>query len=531
MKINKLQLLQIIRETQEMDIDEMATWKNPEARPLYDEDGKHVGFRMVTNLDNVQYVTNKQGKVVKQNIGPAVNVIFACQEDVNGFIESHQDLIQRIKEKEFPESDEFLQKDLVFTNVGCPLYRPHQRKWVDDAQTIPRKFYDENGNEIDITTRRYEVSGESLPLQEKINRDLKKILTDELMSDNDLENHLNDCSIPFFKVRVREYEDRHDIKNSNNRIHYGSDVFNLYESSNDLLRDVLNRSVGLESDVDKRETHIGRLRNEIYGHWDPKKKNEQKYEGLTEKYALEKRGFAEKNYDVNIMSRFDLLGERAGNTFNWRIKLRVTYGKKISIDKLINNINVNTFKVVEKSKEIEIDPNVLDENNYILKDAGVVNGLFELIREFKDELMSISTNDALEMARYFQFEVGDEMEVNETINKLIKTVINESGMKKKIRIKETDFNQVIINSVLKTMLTEEQYDDFITKHKENNEESELKPPNENNGQPKDEPGNENGQDSENSENLELTLGQDENGIFYIIKDGETDHPQIIAKTK
>lgn len=503
MKIEKNKLLQIVKESKQQ-IDEMAKWENPKSRPLFDAEGNHVGHRMRVNLDDPK--------------SPSINVIFTCEQDINEFIETHQELIQRIKENEFNDADENLQKELVFTNATCPKYRPHQKV---------KEYYDENGNLIpNVSGGRYQVSGEQLSAQENINRKLKSVLFEQLMMDKDLEQHMTDCSVPFFKVRERRYEDRHNIANSNDKIHYGSDVFNLYEATNDFLKDVLNKSVGLESDVEKRETHLARMRNKIYRNWEPTKKNQKKYLGLTPKYYLEAKGFTEKNYDVNILSRFDVIGERFGNQFVWLFKLKVTYGKKISVEALIKSQNVKTFKDVITRKEVEFEGNLDDNKENILSKPEVLNGLYEGLNEFKEELMSISTDDALEMANYFQFEVGEEMD--ESFDRLIKTVLKESGMKKKVRIKESDLIKLLSESIIKNILEQENFDDFITKTKENRDKYADEQQQQADFERDQQDGE--GDDEGMKDQVDLTLATDDSGKFYILKGANTDNPQIIATT-
>ena len=324
--------------------------------------------------------------------------------------------------------------------------------------------------------------------------------------------------------RERKYEDRHNIANNNDKIEYGSDVFILYEKVNDFLTDVLNKSIGLDSDVEKRETHLARLRNKIQRKWDPNKKNQKKYLGLTPIYKLETSGFAEKNYDVNILSKFDIIGERFQNQFLWQVKLRVTYGKKMSMDSSIKNENVKTFKNVITRKDVQFEGSLDDYNNNILTKPEVINGLYECIDEFKAELMNISTDDALEMANYFQFEIGQEMD--EAFNRMIKSVLKESGMNKTVKIKESDLIKLISESIIKNILEQENFDDFITKTKENKEkyQDEQQSADMEQGQNDDQNDNQNDEDK-----IKLVLGKDDEGSYYII-DNTSGTGKIIATT-
>lgn len=532
MKIKKSQLLQILNE--EFDMDEMAAPRHPLSRNI-EFGGKTVGHRLKTG---------EKGAVSQRGAElPAYVVVYTCGEEVRQFIETHQDLIEHVKNIYMnPESTqfkdiEFQHPDIIFTNAKeCPAARPYQQE---------KHYFDAQGNEIqpNIPVIPYEKSGKHYSLKEAINRVLKQalfgtkdsktgqVIDPGLMNDADLNEHLEECSIPSFKVRERSYEDNHDVLNTNQRIHYGSDAFVLYESANDFLGDVLNRSVGLESDVERRETHLARLRNKIYSHWDKTKKNRKKFFGLTDIYKLEKYGYTEKNYDVNIYAKFDLLGQASGeNSFTWRLKLDIYYGKKLTIEQMVKTQNVKLFKSIDEVKVVDYEgsyPDVpydteVQVNEHILANPQVLNGLKEAITEFKEKIMEISTDDALEMANYFQYEVGEEIpdEMAESFDRLIKKVLKEAGMKKTVRIKESELVRLLAEHVVKGLTEQEKFDDFITKTKQNNEEAENE---ENPVNPEAPEGGDN--------TLELTIGKDEQGNYFLIKDADTDNAKIIAKTK
>lgn len=74
-------------------------------------------------------------------------------------------------------------------------------------------------------------------------------------------------------------------------------------------------------------------------------------------------------------------------------------------------------------------------------------------------------------------------------------------MAKIIKLKQSD-----ITKIVEGILNEQQeFDDFDTKI-----------------QPEEIPG---------AEYHELTLGQDENGEFYVIDNAKSDNPEVVAKTK
>jgi hypothetical protein len=74
-------------------------------------------------------------------------------------------------------------------------------------------------------------------------------------------------------------------------------------------------------------------------------------------------------------------------------------------------------------------------------------------------------------------------------------------MAKVIKLKQTDITR-IVEGILKEA---QEFDDFDTKI-----------------QPEELPG---------ADNHELTIGQDENGEYYVIDNAKSDNPTVVAKTK
>lgn len=74
-------------------------------------------------------------------------------------------------------------------------------------------------------------------------------------------------------------------------------------------------------------------------------------------------------------------------------------------------------------------------------------------------------------------------------------------MAKVIKLKQTDITR-IVEGILKE---QQEFDDFDTKI-----------------QPEELPGD---------DYHELTIGQDENGEYYVIDNAKSDNPEIVAKTK
>jgi hypothetical protein len=79
-------------------------------------------------------------------------------------------------------------------------------------------------------------------------------------------------------------------------------------------------------------------------------------------------------------------------------------------------------------------------------------------------------------------------------------------MAKVVKLKQSDISKIVEN-ILKE---QQEFDDFDTKI-----------------QPEELPGNDENDDEQ--QGVELTIGQDEQGNYYIFKDGDTNNPEIVAK--
>ena len=523
MKITKELLLKIINEQQELG--EMAHWIHPVERNIYDEDGNHVGFRL--KHGDEKDVRHSAGVPAEASI-----VIYTCGQEVKEFIRTHQKELTYILKQHIENEGQYrdfhkLKPKIIFTTEVCTVARGHGNKKI---------LYDEDGNRIypDIPQFPYKQLS-SHQLKEAIHRKFIPILAEYFIKDEDFNNGLRLRTIPTFKVRVRENEDKHDVESTNRRVHYATRSYTLYESAQDFLYDVMNNVTDAGMEVNKIETHIPRNFNKIYRNWKVSKKNAKKYYGETPKYKLNMYGYEKDNYDVLLMTNLDILGTFEGMEFTWKFVFTIYNGKKLPTDESLSDTNVKVFRQIEHEKIIhvkKISPKLsqyLDApydtltggDGSIMDNAEIVNGLNEALMEFQQKILEIKPEDAFEIANYFEFELGQE-ELNESI----KGVIKEMGIKRKIRIKESDFKKAILNSMSKGLTEQEAFDDFITNAKKNNNELQNEP--DNNKPQSDDIESQNGE--ETSGNLVVALGKDNEGNYYVVKN-PTSNPQILLKTK
>ena len=118
---------------------------------------------------------------------------------------------------------------------------------------------------------------------------------------------------------------------SNDKIVFRTHNYNTYKSASDFLKSVVKRIKG-EDTPEMNTTYLARQFNKKYNNWKEAKKNDKKYEGKTDIYNLDKRGYEELNLDVSMKMIFEITGERLGNSFVWVITMRNKFGKKMEED-------------------------------------------------------------------------------------------------------------------------------------------------------------------------------------------------------
>lgn len=403
MEFTKEKLLSIISEESSFDLDEMGKyWDKGGAisRPLKFEDGTIYGHDMLVNPTD-------------PNSG-RVNVIFTC--DIVEFVNTHPDLVKQLREQ---------YGNIKWSDDVCPKYNPH-RKTSREYRDVPG----EDGPSI--TTRKYTPSGESYDVSEKIKRKFNPIILKEFGSETsegrEFEDILNKRSIPAIIPGNPKFEDRYHDSWTNEKIFYRVHSFNSYESANDFLQTVLKRIKGSEI-PEANTTYLARQFNTLYRNWEETRQSEKRYEGKTDVFQLDVRGYKELNLDVSLKMVFEIEGEKMGESFNWTIRMKNKFGRKrpdeIRIPGRLQDIQLKEGGYLDDAalvvnKTVQLDPT--KEYDTIMDDYAVVEGLRQAIYDFKELIKSINPKSALKLAT---FKKSDIQRVNEDLDKIIKNVIKE----------------------------------------------------------------------------------------------------------
>lgn len=411
MEISKEKLMSIILEASQ-EVDEMGRIWNKEAaisRPIKDDEGNLIGHDMMINPND-------------PNSG-RVNVIFTC--DINEFIESHPDLVKKLKEQ---------YGNIKWSSDTCPKYNPHRN--------TKRQYFPLPGEDDDKDiARRTGFTGEKYSISEKIKRTFNPIIREKLGNDSEEGKAFNEVlarrSIPSLNIGDPKFEDRHQDVWTNDLIKYRLLGFNLYESAQDFLKAVVARIAGKETEK-QTTTYLARQFNTQYRNWEETRKNDKRYEGKTPVFNLDTRGYSELNLDVSMKMLFEITGEKIGdNSFTWTVSMLNKFGRKRPDEYRIKNGKLDPITLkdggyldegkLSVTKTVQLDPEKEAEieqgGKTILDDYAVTEGLRQAIEDFKSMIESINPKSALKIANVRR---SDIEKVNESKVSIIDSIILEN---------------------------------------------------------------------------------------------------------
>jgi hypothetical protein len=409
MEISKEKLMSIISESS-VEMDEMGRiWDKSGAisRPLKDDEGTLIGHDMLIDPNNPE-----SGRV---------NVIFTC--DINDFIQSHPDLVAKLKEQ---------YGNIKWTTDTCPKYNPHR-----NVKRVYSQLPDDGTDGGEIERRPYVASGESYDVEQNIKRLFNPIVKEELSSESDKGKQFNEVlskrSIPPIIVGDPKFEDRHGDSWDNRRIIYRAHSFNTYENAQSFLKSVVNRIAGKSTD-ENNTTYLARQFNQKYSKWEDTRKSDKKYEGKTDIFQLDRRGFSELNLDVSLKMEFTISGVKSSDTeFVWSITMKNKFGRKRPDEYRIPNGKLQPITLqdggyldeglISVTKSVSLDPEKeFNDKQTIMSDYAVSEGLREALHDFKAKIEGISPKSAL---KYANVKRSDIEKVNETVNQISLNILNE----------------------------------------------------------------------------------------------------------
>lgn len=416
----------IINEMTQQDVDEMAQLEGAKYRPITTFEGQtKVGWlKELTTPGNAQKF--KEGVTL---IGWMINdepVLFTCGNEIAQFIRENPEQYQSLKEK--------YGTNLRWSNTNLPACQPRRKK---PLETLPVPGV-EGGESKDFDIQRT-ITGEKQSAQNTMKRIFNPIIESEFGNETSegkrFNEILNKRSIPEINPADRTHLDRFVEDWSNDKIEYRTHTYNAYNSGQDFLKSVLARIKGVET-PEMKTYYLARQFNKNYRNWEEDKKNQEEYQGKTSVYNLDKRGYDELKLDVALKMIFEIIGERRGDSFTWKISMRNKFGRKspeeYSINTRLKDVDYSVQlkeggilddRSIGVTKTVQLDPEErIGDDNTIMAQLPVQLGLKEAIEDFKKLVESLTPNSALKIANIRQYDVKkglDESTTNLIFNKLM----------------------------------------------------------------------------------------------------------------
>lgn len=339
-------------------------------------------------------------------------------------------------------------KDILVVPLDCQElteFINENKDWLDQVQAYHQlkptllsckrtKFAPDDPS---VSTRT--PTGKRASLSETLKTKFNKILREEFgdKSDKGMEFNavLNKRSIPAIIVDNKKYLNTHLPDWTNNDIKFESLNFNSYESAQDFLKAVATRIQGGEPE-NMNTYYMARQFNQKYKKWEEDRASKKLYQGKTDVYNLDVRGYKELNLDVTLDMRFSIIGKNYADRFVWEISMINKFGRKRPDEYYIKN-GLNKYQLkpngyldgqdIKIKKSVEIDPNKdFDDYNVIMDDAAVSLGLSEVISDFKQMVESIPPKSALQIARFGEKTVNKIDGINERrVDDIVKNIIKE----------------------------------------------------------------------------------------------------------
>ena len=378
--------------------------------------------------------------------GEVTPIIFTCEWDE--LTEKHPDLVPKLKEK-------FGKVKLKEEN--CPSYKPRGRD-IGGVKPIPG----DDGEEVtfDNADQVPDATGSKTTYtREKINRTFNSILKDELVDDEDFVTTLKRISLPEIVILNPKHRNKYSEVNDK-EITFQSHNINLYktqeEFQNTTRKTVMRGRTPeyFESDEynPKKSNSLRRQYNQGYSNWSKTRFTQQGggY-GKTPVFKLDRGDFPnEEDFSVMVSSDLEIKGIAQGegemtSGYRWELVYTVEYAKKLPTDRVARKIfkdedvSINLFVDVYLSEEKDFDGKV-DKgqkgeivggdtgDNHPLTDVNIVQGLKEILDNFKKEMSSKKQFQlAAKRAQMTRQDVDTaDMRLNEEeIKDIIKKTINK----------------------------------------------------------------------------------------------------------
>ena len=432
-----------------MEVDEMADFKKQQGiekswEPIMSEPGdegdyKTTGQKFRSGSASGEHIGHK---VIDKSTGTPVVIFYPCQRNIEEFVATHKDAIERLKEQ--------------YGDV-----------YITDSNTIPKceprltgsatkSLTNLHTNQSKDVNRKVDFSSEISDSQYIKRYLIYPLVNQVLLGDGTVQRHLEKCSLPKIKVSDRANLDRHSTF-SNNELTYQTLNFNSYKDVRDFfnaaVRNVQDGEVTQE-EKDYREYHLARQFNKVYYNWEKTKKNTSLWRGFTPIYNLEASGLSSQTFDVTVSSLLTIKGNIDPYGYKWSINFTTEHGKQLKDNqqlgrvKLAKDYELNSEEIVRLALSNSLGSN--SNKDSLVKNSDVKESLIKCLEDIKQQILQIPIQDQLKRAKLVRFELTPEekMELKRQRQERL------SGMNQNQGEEQPELNESQINTIVQNVLRE-----------------------------------------------------------------------------
>lgn len=424
MEITKNKLLQLIRESNEIEFDESKERKRASVygektkyRPISIKDGIVLAGDVV---DRFKENTPLEGVKL---IGWEFHGMPIFYTKIDGFKELQQkDQNLWIKIKKLYKHTNL--ENIKFVNNPTIPKHPARGMLTGYSKfdpTVP-------GQEINA---KISAPMKSLPASTKIKKALYGTVRAYFEKNPAMLGTFNLLTLPPIELTNRYMDMASDKEISNDKVVLKVKSGIGFRNQLDFQKTAAEKNAGVymgdtvgEDDKLTKQYYLKRQYNRIYKNWPEVQKNNGEWLGKTKKYRLDRYNKSQNPYDVGVISELEVVGLRQEDRFTWT----VTFKTKIGSDLLSGKGTYKTTKDINVTKTAEIEPGEqFNDSHSIVENPNIVSAMIEAIYDVAKQIQESSPSETLQHAIVPQF-TYDEIEdfgeeLNESIDIMIKDLI------------------------------------------------------------------------------------------------------------
>jgi hypothetical protein len=300
----------------------------------------------------------------------------------------------------------------------------------DDVTQIPNKAAERIVRDLSFMRD----DGKTVPKEPGLYTMIKSVFGGQ-----ELMEHMAKLGLPTIHANEREYLNRHNKDNGNEKFEYSTHTIHLYKTPDDWYRSMLSRIKGTETpqELIDRDSHMRYQFNKIYRNWESSRRAEKKTDArLTPVYKLEARDYTNNEYEVAIKSTLTVKGVMSPDktSYTWTVSYLTSWGKRLPEQYRIDG-GLKPDTDVASTKTCPIVPQEWSDLKVITSDETIRQCLMDALSEVADKIMAVKPATMIRKALATQGQIDvtnpnppQQGPVNEDkIDRIVDRIFNQLG--------------------------------------------------------------------------------------------------------